>query len=566
MIGRACQDMLTRMLEPLLHRRTPDTPTWRYLPLILAAAFALRAAIALLSDFTLHPDEIMQYLEPAHQLVFGNGILHWEFYYGARSWLLPGLSACILKLFDLAGLGEPYWYIPGVKLAFCALSLAIPAAMYYFARWHFSELSARIALLAGTFWYELIGFAHKPMSEFIATALLMVLLALCVRPTVNRAGTVWLAAALAVLGAGVRVQYAPIALLLLGVVFLRCDRKGLLLLAATLLFLALGLFDALTWSGGLFHSYVTYLIYHLYYEFPAYTGLFISLYRFLQLLALSSAVVGLLCLLTALRWPRRYGLLIVLIAIVLLFHALQKHQAYRFVFFMMPLWLLIGSDLLARIHVQIQPPGRLAAALAVLFMAISSAGILNTLPYQDLVYRSAFSRHQTIRFLRDQPPLFAAYRYLARAPGVRAVWHANRHYSVTPGYYYLHRKVPFYDSQTAQSFLEAPFYDLRDAQRLIRGRHDMLWRTVSHIVVSNEDFSPPGYSLEKTFGTIRILRRDHDALPVREWQTYKLVKVAQDAGRTVRKAGIDDEPPAPDAGVHFTSLQPPGTQYPEPAP
>ena len=540
------------VLEALLHRRTPDTPTWQYLPLILAAAFALRAAIALLSDFTLHPDEIMQYLEPAHQLVFGNGILHWEFYYGARSWLLPGLSACILKLFDLAGLGEPYWYIPGVKLAFCALSLAIPAAMYYFARWHFSELSARIALLAGAFWYELVGFAHKPMSEFTTTALLLVLLALCVRPTVNRAGTVWLAAALAVLVAGIRMQYAPIALLLLGVFFLRCDRKGLLLLAAALLFLALGLFDALTWNGGLFHSYVTNVLYNLHYGFLEYKEGHLPAYQGLLWLLLSSTGLGLSCLVMALYWPRRYGLLLVLVTAVLLFHALQEHQEYRFIFSVIPLWLVIGSDLLARVYVRTRHPGQLAGVCAVLFTALSGGGILNALPYQDHLYRSVFSLPNTVRFLRGQPQIFAAYRYLARAPGVRAVWHLGSYYAITPGYYYLHRKVPFYDHRL----------------RFQRETVDTVWRTVSHIVATGDNGAPttPGYSLEKSFGRVHILRRNQDALPIWEWQSYTLFRISRRAGHAIRKAGIDDSPPRPDEGILFADPPPSDPQITEPGP
>ena len=84
------------------------------------------------------------------------------------------------------GLGEPFWYVGGVKLMFCAFSLLIPVGMYFFARRHFGELSARVALLAGAFWYELVGFAHKPMTEFVATALLMALLVLCVRSSVDR--------------------------------------------------------------------------------------------------------------------------------------------------------------------------------------------------------------------------------------------------------------------------------------------------------------------------------------------------------------------------------------------
>ena len=174
-----------------MHPQTSDEPVWKFLWPVLAVAFAVRAAIALSGDFMLHPDEIMQYLEPAHDAVFGNGVVYWEIFYGVRSWLVPGLAAGVIALLDAAGLGHPMWYVGGVELTFCAVSLLIPAGMYFFARRHLDETAARVALIAGAFWYELGGFAHKPMTEFVATALLMVLLALCVRPSPNRPGVVW---------------------------------------------------------------------------------------------------------------------------------------------------------------------------------------------------------------------------------------------------------------------------------------------------------------------------------------------------------------------------------------
>ena len=61
------------MSDLLLHPVPPDERPWKYLLPVLALAFVARAAIALSGDFVLHPDEIMQYLEPAHRLVFGNG-------------------------------------------------------------------------------------------------------------------------------------------------------------------------------------------------------------------------------------------------------------------------------------------------------------------------------------------------------------------------------------------------------------------------------------------------------------------------------------------------------------
>ena len=247
---------MTSVARSVLHPRAPDERPWKYLLPVLALAFAARAGIALSGDFVLHPDEIMQYLEPAHRLVFGNGAAFWEYVFGARSWLVPGLVAGVLTLFDAVGLGEPAWYVGGVKLLFCTISLLVPAGMYSFARGHFGEAAARAALLAGAFWYELAGFAHKPMTEFVATALLVSLLALCVRPAPDRARVVGTMALLAVLVAAIRVQYAPLALFILGLFFLRTRKKLQLTLAASAFLAGVGLFDAITWDAGLFHSYI----------------------------------------------------------------------------------------------------------------------------------------------------------------------------------------------------------------------------------------------------------------------------------------------------------------------
>ena len=91
-------------------------------------------------------------------------------------------------------------------------------------RRHLDETAARVALIAGAFWYELVGFAHKPMAEFVAAALLTVLLALCVRPSPNRPGVVWPVFFFAVLAAAVRIQYAPLPLALLGLFLLRVGK------------------------------------------------------------------------------------------------------------------------------------------------------------------------------------------------------------------------------------------------------------------------------------------------------------------------------------------------------
>ena len=315
---------LRSMSDLLLHPAPPDERPWKYLLPVLALAFVARAAIALSGDFVLHPDEIMQYLEPAHRLVFGNGVTYWEYFYGARSWLVPGLVAGVLKLFDIVGLGQPFWYVGGVKLVFCAISLLIPAGMYFFARWHFGETAARVALLVGAFWYELVGFAHKPMTEFVATALLMSLLALCVRPASDKLRVVLTAAVLAVLVAAIRVQYAPLALLILGLFFLRTGKKTQLVLIAASVLVAIGIFDAITWDGGLFHSYLAYIRLNLTLDdlitsaSPA--------WEYLYWLLIASMGLVALCILAALRDLRRYALLLLLVALVLLIHSTTVAQ------------------------------------------------------------------------------------------------------------------------------------------------------------------------------------------------------------------------------------------------
>ena len=535
---------LRSMSDLLLHPASPDERPWKFLLPVLALAFVARAAVALSGDFVLHPDEIMQYLEPAHRLVFGNGAHFWEYFYGARSWLVPGLVAGVLKLFDLVGLGQPAWYVGGVKLVFCAVSLLIPAGMYFFARWHFGETAARVALLMGAFWYELVGFAHKPMTEFVATALLMSLLALCVRPAPDRLRVVLTVAVLAVLTAAIRVQYAPLALVVLGLFFLGTKKKMQLALAAATVFVAVGVFDAITWDGGLFHSYIVNIRVNLALgdlragESPA--------WQFLYWLLIANMGLVALCVL-ALPDLRRYGFLLALIALTLLIHSTQSHKEYRFIFVVIPLWLLISADFVVWFASRASAGrsrmllGPTSLVLTASFAAISLAGILNALPYQARLYQAYSRETGVVGFLRNQDPIFAAYRYLASAPGVAAVWQVDRAYFNIPGYYYLHRAIPLYSAQTGRLI----FADQEKTEL------EAIVASVSHIVSADPATFAPGYSVEKTFGPIRILRRDADEPAIRRWQEYAPTFKTGRFGDTARKLYPDAPTLPPNAGIRF---------------
>ena len=164
-------------------RRLPDAPSaplWRWFYPLLALGFAARTTIAVVSDVPLHFDEVMQYLEQAHRIVFGYGIVPWEYREGTRSWIVPGFISGILSGLQSLGMTRPAIYVPAVKIVFCILSMTIPAGMYLFGRIYLGERSARFALVLGCFWYELVLFAHKPLTTFIATALIFLALSLAV--------------------------------------------------------------------------------------------------------------------------------------------------------------------------------------------------------------------------------------------------------------------------------------------------------------------------------------------------------------------------------------------------
>ena len=539
----AVQPVLPRIraaLEVLLHPQATDRP-WKYLPLVLALAFAARAAVALSGDFVVHPDEIMQYLEPAHRLVFGSGVTYWEYFYGARSWLVPGTVAGVLLLFDAVGLGQPFWYIGGVKLLFCAISLAIPAGMYVFARRHFGETAGRAALLAGAFWYELIGFAHKPMTEFVATAPLVALLALCVRPSVDHARTAWMAAFLACLTAAIRLQYAPAALLLLGIVFLRTGKRIQLTLAAAGFAAAFGLFDAVVWDGGLFHSYVINIRYNLILG-PMRTGESPA-YQFLLWLTLAGLGLSVLCVAAALRRPRRYGFLLGLIALVLLIHSLQAHKEYRYVFAVIPLWLLIGADLAAR-------------------LAARGDG---TTPFCRIC-----NRRVRRRFAGRDPECAAL-----PGPGVPSLvqgdWSGGLRPQSGPDLPHLslscprtrrHRRygrstVPITISRGTTTCTARYPSTTRSTGSDLKRNVEAVSSLVSHIVSADPGFSVPGYSLEQEFGEVRILRRGENQPPVRPWLDHAPVMVSNLTKRIMRRIDPDGPSPPANHGIRFADRERP---------
>lgn len=205
------------------------------LPAILLLALVLRLVAASVPSIH-HPDEVFQYLEAAHRLVFGYGIVPWEYHVGIRNWLFPLILAAPMALGGwLAPGGTLYLALP--KALMLALSLVVP-----WTGWRLGMMASRTHALAAALvlatWSEFVYFAPHSLSENLATALLLPAVALLAGAPGRRA----LALAGVLLGLAVlaRFQVLPIAGVLAAFAGRLDARRWLMLAAGGCVALAIG--------------------------------------------------------------------------------------------------------------------------------------------------------------------------------------------------------------------------------------------------------------------------------------------------------------------------------------
>jgi hypothetical protein len=101
---------------------------------MLVLGLFVRIVVACSADHVHHADEIFQSFEQAHRAVFGYGIVPWEYRFGTRSWLTPGLVAGVLQVCRMLGLTDPGSYTLAVKLVLCGLSASLILSSYAIGR------------------------------------------------------------------------------------------------------------------------------------------------------------------------------------------------------------------------------------------------------------------------------------------------------------------------------------------------------------------------------------------------------------------------------------------------
>ena len=304
---------------------------------LLALAVALRIA-AFDPYATHHPDETIQYLEQAHRIVFGYGVVPWEFRYFIRSWLIPLILVPPMALGEAINPGGTlYLILPRAMVTLINLSPVV-AAWFIGARQ--SRQQAIVAMAVMAVWVESVYFSVHILSESLATSLFFAAAALLHSKATTRA----LIAAGFLMGlAGLmRFQFAPAIALYAAMVAGRDARlwKGLLAggLPVVLLGAAIDLAMGLTpyeWIltnyrmnigegrmreiGGISHSHY----------------LFATVHFWKWALLVIPVLVGL-------AWRQQRALIIMAVANIAV-HQLIGHKEYRYLWLSMQTLLLIAA-------------------------------------------------------------------------------------------------------------------------------------------------------------------------------------------------------------------------------
>jgi GPI mannosyltransferase 3 len=298
-----------------------------------------------------NPDETFQYMEQAHRLVFGTGLVPWEFIVGVRSWLLPGLLVPGVALARALGTGAEFF--PASSAAVCALLSLLPILCGGHWGWRANGTAgAVIAAALNAFWFESVYYGDHVLSEAIAADFLVAGLYLAYPATPAEARRRLYFAGLC-FGAVVafRLQLAPAILVALAGIC-RLTPRAYIAVGAGMLgpVLLLGLIDWISW-GRPFQSVELYLLINYsadaasrfgvdpWYQYALWEG---GYWSFATLPIVPLAIFG----------ARRLPLLLLVAVTIYAAHAMIPHKEPRFVFPALPLVLtLVGlgtSDLLSR--------------------------------------------------------------------------------------------------------------------------------------------------------------------------------------------------------------------------
>ncbi len=402
----------------------------------LVSSFAVKVVVFAFWPNTSYADVTMQYLEQAHRLLYGQGLVPWEFAVGARSWLVPGLIAPAMKVAELIG-GGPQAQVLAAAMV-CSLFSLLMVVPSFLWGWRFvGALGAVLCGALGAFWFETVYYSGHPLQDTFGTFFLIpgVYLAYPNGPERDFRRLVWAGVFLG-LAVAFRMQLGPMAAVAaIGVARFNIRSYVALALGGIASMAVLGVLDWITW-GVPFNSIIQYVKYQgssigetgsgkfgyiPWYSYPAW------------ILAYYSGAFALMVV-TALVGMRRLPLLMVVAVANVLVLELVAMKFPRYMYPGIPLVLVLcgigGAELTLRLWGGKVRTG-LLAAYSVLFIVVTS-GLLGAFGYFSSHFVLGRGTILATRAVNADPKACG----LAIAPA-SAWW-------LSGGYVFLDRRIPLY--------------------------------------------------------------------------------------------------------------------------
>lgn len=428
-----------------------ELPARAVLWLSLVLGVVVKARFVFTDEGINWPDEIYQSFEPAHRLVFGHGLVAWEFLEGARTWAVPGFVAVWLWVCKLVGADSPSTYVHLVKLVFVVLSALASLGTYRLARGLGArELESAMASALWSLCALSVYFSGRAMAENLAAPLTVWGVALVLEQGATLRGRV-LGASLLGLATITRLQMGTVCVAVLLALLISSGpswkerRVAVVPVLLTLVGWALvyGLFDAAVWhglpsakAGGFFHSAVVYWRFNIVENRGAGWGTAPWSYFFHHLYTTMPGIAVVLAVSVFLAARRAWSVLLVLLAFMAL-HVFVAHKELRFVVPVMPLACALfgvgASVLLERFAKAAVGVAAVCALVSVWNVGALTMGDVGS--YPERANSSAWDDFGTVNRL-----LLAASRQ-SDLCGLRI---DAAHLAWTGGSTYVHRNAPLY--------------------------------------------------------------------------------------------------------------------------
>jgi hypothetical protein len=406
------------------------------------------------------PDEIFQATEQAHRLVYGTGLVPWEFQLGIRSWLLPGIIAGLMEAARLAGDGPDY-YLPVIAGAFALLATVPVICCFLWAARLFGATGGLVAAAVVATAPELAYFGARTLSEVVAAHLLIgAIYALDPRTAAASRRRCFAGGVLLGLVCVLRVQLAPALILVALWTSWRRPRERLcaMLAGALVIVCAAGLLDTLT-LGYPLASIWRYVLYNSVYGASATFGVEPWYYYFVGEFEVWGCAFGPLLFLILLG-ARRLPMLLATAVIIIAMHSGIPHKEYRFIYPAIVCLMVLAGVGLAEIVAaterwlsEVTGNGRIAP-WACAGLAVSSWCLIS----------SAVWTGPTLTALRDRRhDYLLAVSFVAHGPapcGVALYGLDGIDWQASGGYTYFHRPAPLYWPKDQRALTSAaPAFD-----------------------------------------------------------------------------------------------------------